>query len=161
MKILNKVNFKSLPLILSVTIVILFLAASYLGRSLSDNKSINNNLTNQNPDSDNIKTELSESELEKINIAIFENAKKTTERGDVLFKDTGQYHLIYFSGEDEFLISILSSPFENVRSEAEKAFLDILKIDEETACLLKVRISSPIKINPELKGNFLPLSFCR
>jgi hypothetical protein len=160
-KILNKINLKNLPVILSITIVSLFLLASYLGRSLSNTEVPRTTTPVQTYEPQDENSEITEEEREKINIEVFENAQKTTERGDVLFLDTGQFHLVYFSKEDEFLISILANPFEEVRRSAELAFLSTLKIDETTACKLNVTITSPIRINPDLKGQILKLSFCR
>jgi len=84
----------------------------------------------------------------------------TTERGDVLFFNNSAYQLVYFSKEDQYLISILSSPFDDIRDEAEKKFVEVLETDKETACILNVVVSSPYNINPAQGAKKFGLSWC-
>lgn len=83
------------------------------------------------------------------------------QREDVTFVDTSKFQILYFSQENEFLISIMDSPFETVRLEAERQFLKELGINEENACGLKVTISTPGFVNPEESGRNYKLSFCQ
>ena len=55
-------------------------------------------------------------------LPFFQNPK-INERGDVTFVDRQNFQILYFSNENEFLISILDSPFEENRQEAEKEML--------------------------------------
>lgn len=66
-----------------------------------------------------------------------------------LYNITGSYH-----------ISILQSPFEEIRQKAEKFFLEKLNLDQESACKLKVRITTPRFANPDQSSQTFPLSFC-
>ena len=59
-----------------------------------------------------------------------------------------------------YLISIVQSPFEEVRQKAEVAFLEKLNIDKEAACKLKVNITTMRFANPNQAGQTFPLSFC-
>ncbi len=102
----------------------------------------------------------------KINISgvlvnnFFLSAKETTNRGDILIKDQGLYQFVYFSPENKFLISILSSPFSEVRSEAEGDFLKFLGVSQPDACRLGVDITTPYFANPDYAGTIYRLSFC-
>jgi hypothetical protein len=100
-------------------------------------------------------------ETEKIKERIDEHTVRTTSRGDILFADTEEFQLLYFAKEDEYLISILSNPFDEIRPVAEEAFLSALQINKATACALKVYVSSPVWINPNQSGQIFPLSFCK
>lgn len=59
-----------------------------------------------------------------------------------------------------YLISILQSPFEEVRQIAETAFLEKLNIDKVAACKLKVNITTMRFANPDQAGQTFHLSFC-
>lgn len=86
---------------------------------------------------------------------------KVNARGDVLLVDKPEYQIIYFQKEDQFLISILKSPFEAIREEAEDEFLQITKADQETLCKLDVVLTTPSFANPSLAGKIVYLSFCQ
>lgn len=99
--------------------------------------------------------------ISDVNVNNFYNLNpKINERGDVTFVDRQNFQIIYFSKENEFLISVLGSPFEEKRQEAEKEFLKQLNIVEEKACQLKVVISTPTFANPNESGQNYRLSFC-
>ncbi|MFH1971552.1 MAG: hypothetical protein ABIJ05_04180 [Patescibacteria group bacterium] len=99
--------------------------------------------------------------ISDVNVNNFYNLNpKINERGDVTFVDRQNFQILYFSKENEFLISILGSPFEESRQEAEKEFLKQLNINEEKACQLKVIISTPNFANPNESGQNYKLSFC-
>ena len=82
-------------------------------------------------------------------------------RGDALITNTKDYQITYFSKEDQFLISILSSPFETNRKQAERQFLTDLNIDEKSACNINVIINTPNYANPNEAGTNYTLSFCK
>jgi len=71
------------------------------------------------------------------------------------------YQIIYQKLDDTFMISINSSPFEDVRKEAEKHLLKLLQTKPEIACQLRVKIITPAFANPELAGQVFNLSFCK
>lgn len=99
--------------------------------------------------------------ISDVNVNNFYNLNPTiNERGDVTFIDRQNFQILYFSKEKEFLISILGSPFETNRQEAEKEFLKQLALTEEKACLLTVNISTPSFVNPDESGQNYKLSFC-
>src|SRR4030042_5618948 len=80
--------------------------------------------------------------------------------GYALFEKTSKYKIAYIPVDKSFLISILDNPFEDVKKEAEKAFLQKLGITQEDACLMNVNIATNIRINPSYAGKNYKLSFC-
>jgi len=86
---------------------------------------------------------------------------ETNPRGDSLLVNKPEYRIIYFQKEDQFLISILKSPFEEVRRQAEEEFLKITQADKKILCQLNVIISTSFSANPDFAGQKLPLSFCQ
>ncbi|OGM09778.1 hypothetical protein A2W13_01190 [Candidatus Woesebacteria bacterium RBG_16_36_11] len=80
--------------------------------------------------------------------------------GYALFDKTDKFKIAYIPVDKSFLISILDNPFEDVKKEAEKAFLQKLGITQEEACLLNVNIATNIRINPSYAGKNYKLSFC-
>lgn len=85
---------------------------------------------------------------------------KTNDHGDALFVKTKGYQLVYLRQYNKFLITILSSPFEENRKKGEENFLKKLGITKEEACKLNASISTPYFVNPQYSGIKYPLSFC-
>ena len=81
-------------------------------------------------------------------------------RGDILVSDENSFQTLYFAQEDQFLISIIASPFSEKRVEAENDFVTKLGISKEEACLLDVVITTPKYANPSQAGKNYTLSFC-
>jgi len=79
--------------------------------------------------------------------------------GFVFFEGEG-YQIIFNDRDKSFLISILGSPFEQYRTEAEESLLKVLEISEAESCSLKVVITTPLFANREESGTQFPLSFC-
>lgn len=73
---------------------------------------------------------------------------------------TNRYGIMYAPGSKSFVISILASPFEEVRNEAEAAFLQNTGLTKEEACMVNVSIGVPHFVSPERAGQVFPLSFC-
>lgn len=91
----------------------------------------------------------------------YKNAARV-EAGDyALIKSTEDYHLLYFSTDSSFLITILNNPFNEVRGRAESDFLSALGITQSQACLLKVALTVPAFVNKDLAGTDYGLSFCQ
>ena len=88
----------------------------------------------------------------------FLSPKDLTTRGDVLFEKNPNFEIMYLKSFDEFLITILSEPFEENRIQAEAIFLARLGVTKEDACKLRVTISPPKK-DGELSRTYR-LSFC-
>jgi len=70
------------------------------------------------------------------------------------------FNFLYRTETDSFLISIFSSPFDEVRFEAERAFTKSLGISQTEACKLEVSVTTPHFANPEHSGEIFGLSFC-
>jgi len=91
---------------------------------------------------------------------IYNDAVNINNEGDVQFSTDSGFHLVYLPDMREFLISIRRSPFTSVRIQAERDFLRALGINEEAACKLDVKITTPQFANPQEAGQVYSLSFC-
>lgn len=87
--------------------------------------------------------------------------KEANKEGDWLIVDATSYQIVYFNLNGTFLISILSSPFDKIRSDAEARFIKELGITKEQACNLTVNITTPSFANPSEAGKTRNLSFCQ
>lgn len=107
-----------------------------------------------------------EREAEKIEVTgveinnFYDEETDINTRGDAMFVNTDKYQIVFFSNEQQFLISILDSPFDEVRKQAEKEFLKELGISRGEACTMNVLITTPGYANPENAGRNYRLSFC-
>lgn len=79
---------------------------------------------------------------------------------DVLLSDTAEHQMLYFAEGQVFLIVLTSPDLEAARRASEQAFLDQLKVDQATACKLKVSLTVPFGVNEEASGQDYGLSFC-
>lgn len=91
---------------------------------------------------------------------IYNSELGTNSRGDILFSQSENYQIFYFSQEKQFLISIIGAPFDQKRILAEQNFLKILKINEKDACKLNTVVNTPSFANPKEAGINYKLSFC-
>jgi hypothetical protein len=156
---------KKIIIIISVTILILFVIIANLllprkgeivvpERTPVPEGSINIPSKFEIPEGETVETN-----KETVNNFFNENTQVNS-RGDALIVNTENYHITYFSKEDQFLITILSSPFEEVRKVAEIDFIQTLGIDKETACKIGVIITTPAFANRDEAGKNYKLSFC-
>jgi hypothetical protein len=101
-------------------------------------------------------------ELSGVSIKNFyNNAENVGEiLGDVVLVNKPNYKIIYYPLDKAFLIPILASPFDKVKENAEKDFLESLDINQEDACKLKVDITTAAAVNPQQAGENHQLSFC-
>lgn len=90
----------------------------------------------------------------------YTDAISTNEEGDVLFNQTDTYQLVYIPVSGTFLVSIVGSPFDTVRVQAEQALLVSLGITKQQACMLTAEVTTPQFANPEQAGKRFALSFC-
>lgn len=86
---------------------------------------------------------------------------ETNNQGDSLIVNKSSYQIIYHKNLDQFMISILKSPFEDIRQIAEQEFLQITQADVATVCKLDAVVTTPYFANPDLAGKIFPLSFCQ
>lgn len=82
-------------------------------------------------------------------------------KADTLIVDNEKYQIVYLSQFNKFLITVLGSPFEEIRNEAEKEFLNVLGVSESDACKLTVEVNTTEFANPEFSGTAFSLSFCK
>lgn len=110
--------------------------------------------------------------------AAVSNGEVFDDSGDVLQTTPGDYYLayevdtdnpaeeiysIFYSENDNlFRIFIPSRPFNQVQSQAETKFLQLVEFEsrQQDACKLNVRIIIPNWGDPLYAGQTLPLSFC-
>ena len=74
--------------------------------------------------------------------------------------DRNRYQIIYEEQFDQFLISILTAPFEELRVEAEQKLIKELGITEADACFLNIVVTTPAFANPDFSGKPYRPSFC-
>lgn len=91
----------------------------------------------------------------------YQFAQEIKSDGEVIIEENENYRIMYFPEREYFLISILSSPFSDVRKGAEESFLQILGLNRENACKLNLSITTPIFVNPNEAGTDYHLSFCK
>ena len=91
---------------------------------------------------------------------IYKDAQDRNMQGDVDFSSNPSYSLVYLPDYEEFLITILITPFEETRLLAESDFVEKLGITKDQACILNVTVSTPFSVDPERAGIKYPLSFC-
>lgn len=110
---------------------------------------------------------VSEVPVRKVNVSgvlvndFFQLAKHTNKSGDVLFVDTEKYQILYLGKYNKFLISILSSPFLEIKKEAEGDFIKTLGVNQADACRLPVETTTPFFANPDYSGAIYTLGFCQ
>lgn len=91
----------------------------------------------------------------------YRNAFEVMQNNDVIIKRNSDFQLVYYSIGDYFHLSILNSPFEVTKHQSERELLKILDINEREACQLHLRITTPLRVNPDESGHDYPLSFCQ
>lgn len=91
----------------------------------------------------------------------YKNTGEVSKDGEVQILSNSRYAFIYRPQHNYFLISILGSPFPQIRKEAETAFLTTLGITEKEACKLYVVITTPYSSNKDFSGKAFRLSFCK
>lgn len=90
----------------------------------------------------------------------YSSPKQINSQGDLLFLENENYKIVYLPNFTQYNISILSSPFNYYREQAEKEFLSLFGINQQQACSLNVVITTPRFANPEESGKEYMLSFC-
>jgi hypothetical protein len=79
----------------------------------------------------------------------------------VLFAQTSQYSIIYYTQEQTFSITINAQPVQAARDAAEAALLQKLGITKTQACSLTVTTYVPYDVDQNLAGQDYGLSFCQ
>ncbi len=87
--------------------------------------------------------------------------EKNLQKDYITLIQNENYHIFFIPSQEEFTISITSSPFEEQKKKAEEEFIKILGIDKVSSCKLKVGITTPSFVNPENAGVIYKLSFCK
>lgn len=92
---------------------------------------------------------------------IINNIKNVDTQNDRIIVQNDSYVALYQPKFNDFLISITSTPFTQLRQLAEQDFLDKLQLTKDQACKLDVKITTPYFANPDIAGEIFPLSFCQ
>jgi hypothetical protein len=142
-----------------IVVAIIFIVAFIVNRFIPEIEKV---LPNPTPTPKSDEPEVQRIEVNGVDVKNFyDQDTNVNSRGDATFVNQENYGIVYFSNEEQFLISIFSSPFDEVRKEAEKQFLKELGIDKSEACSLNVIITTPVSVNPENAGINYRLSFCK
>jgi hypothetical protein len=78
----------------------------------------------------------------------------------VAIASTPDFDIVYLRNGVSFRIGLSALPLEKSRAAAEKAFLEILDISKDSACILDVTVAIPDWLKPGAGGSATPLSFC-
>lgn len=71
------------------------------------------------------------------------------------------YKIVYDPNYDYYIISVLGTPFDKIRIQAEQALIKKLKLSETAACSqIKVHIGAPYFANPDQNQTYDTFSFC-
>lgn len=102
----------------------------------------------------------------KINIngVVMNNFYKSQENrsgGNITFFENQQFTLGYVYDINLFTITIISSPFSEIKPAAETQFVKELGISQEDACKLPVQVQTPYFVNYEESQQVYKLSFCK
>jgi hypothetical protein len=70
------------------------------------------------------------------------------------------YQLVFVPQHNQYVISILKTPFEDVRKQVEPDILNQLRVSSADACKLNVMISSPYFVTGTKTPTYTKFSFC-
>jgi len=84
-----------------------------------------------------------------------------TEEGMLILRSTDDYDIGYDRGISTFAISLKRAPIEQVRRQAEQAFIGVLNVSERDACKLAVSVTVPRSTAGVATEGTAGLSFCR
>lgn len=71
------------------------------------------------------------------------------------------YQIVYDPNYNFYIISILNTPFDTIRLQAEQDLIKKLNISQDQACAkIKVHIGSPYFANPDQTQSYDTFSFC-
>lgn len=91
---------------------------------------------------------------------ILQTGTQINDNGDTVFVDTPNYEIIYLPEFNQFIITILSTPFETVRLQAEEEFLLKTGTSRTDACKLDVSVGTTYEVDPTKADRNYGLSFC-
>lgn len=97
----------------------------------------------------------------KIGEISVQDAFEAREGEYTIIRSSTKFDILFYPKDQSFLITISSTPIDNVKKEAEKTFIEALNITEEQACELPVVIRVPYRIDPAYAGVDYKLSFCK
>jgi hypothetical protein len=70
------------------------------------------------------------------------------------------FSILYSANKNSYTIAIKKLPLSQHRENASKYFLELLKIDEKTACEMNVYVGVPYSVDAAYSSQNLGLSFC-
>jgi len=81
-------------------------------------------------------------------------------QGDTILFENNDFQIVWLAQSNSYTISILSSPFAEIRSQAEQKLGEVLNKSPQDLCLFNVTVTTPNFANPDEAGNEYGLSFC-
>lgn len=71
-----------------------------------------------------------------------------------------EYHIVYFSQNKEFVISLIKEPLGKARTDAEQFLMNTLGLSQKAMCDLNYEVLTTSSVNPVYGGQELGFSFC-
>jgi hypothetical protein len=95
-----------------------------------------------------------------VRIQDYFSVAKTITTYEVTLDTNDEFHISVFPQDNAFNIILLGHPLDKVQKDAEQKFLTLLKINEQNACKLNVKVGVPDSVDPRFSGQDFALSFC-
>lgn len=70
------------------------------------------------------------------------------------------YQIDYYAPDESYFISILATPYEKYRLEAEQALVKKYNLTQSQACSIRITISMPYFVQNEVQPTYSTFSFC-
>lgn len=71
-----------------------------------------------------------------------------------------EYHIVYFSEDKSFIISLVAEPIGQARRDAEQFLMQTLGLTQQQMCALKYEVLTTSSVNGQFAGDNLGFSFC-
>jgi hypothetical protein len=81
-------------------------------------------------------------------------------QGDTVIYEDADMQIEFIPQRNQYLISVLGSPFGVVRTKAEVKILEVTKLTQDQICGYDVVVTTPRFANPDFSGQSFGLSFC-
>jgi len=155
MRVLNNTIMNKLKVIIIIVIALLLLVSIYFAVRQNNPSSNNGGQGASSTPTMTISTPRGDVNMRDI-------TKNPPEQvpGNIVFKKTSEYEIVYFDEDKTFSITVESKPLRQTRQAAEQAFTATLGISNVDACKLSVSLTVPFDVDENLSGKNYGLSFC-
>mgnify|MGYP001574926590 FL=1 len=86
--------------------------------------------------------------------------EKINPQGDTLLFESDQFSIEFQPAFNKYLITIVATPFETIRKDAENKFLEVTGFSKDEACTKNVSVGTIISVDEQRAGKIFGLSFC-